>query len=211
MNLKLRLGVLAALLMGANLAQADGKIYLSASGGTFDHDQTNVMLRSRVDTAAGFAPRLNARRVISRCVHGPGHQLAKHARTDCTRRGVRIDPSSTARLQPDEPTSRCPAQAPFASSSTYRARLFMRFRSHAQGDEPTQSFHAQPGRAHCRQRHAQRGGPEVIPHAGCGEQAFAGSRSAATGPVVQATRKRRHADRCGTCRRCPGSPAAFRL
>lgn len=51
MNLKLRLGVLAALLMGANLAQADGKIYLSASGGTFDHDQTNVMLRSRVDTA----------------------------------------------------------------------------------------------------------------------------------------------------------------
>jgi hypothetical protein len=51
MNLKLRLGMLASLLLGPSLAMADGKIYLSASGGTFDHDKTSVILRSREDTA----------------------------------------------------------------------------------------------------------------------------------------------------------------
>ncbi|MCR6652105.1 MAG: hypothetical protein NVV73_11675 [Cellvibrionaceae bacterium] len=50
MKLKFRLGVLAGLLLGSNVAMADGKIYLSASGGTFDHDKTNVILSSRSGT-----------------------------------------------------------------------------------------------------------------------------------------------------------------
>lgn len=56
MNLKLRLGVLAGLLMGANFANADGEIYLSAGAGTFDHDRTNIMIR----TAAGTTTWLNS-------------------------------------------------------------------------------------------------------------------------------------------------------
>ncbi len=51
MNAKYRLGVLAGLLLGSNAAMADGKMYFSVSGGTFDHDNTSVILNSRVDTA----------------------------------------------------------------------------------------------------------------------------------------------------------------
>jgi hypothetical protein len=52
MNAKYRLGVLAGLLLGSNVAMADGKMYFSVSGGTFDHDQTNVMIRTSGDASA---------------------------------------------------------------------------------------------------------------------------------------------------------------
>lgn len=46
MKLKFRLGVLAGLLLGSNVALADGKVYLSLGGGTADHDDTTLLIRS---------------------------------------------------------------------------------------------------------------------------------------------------------------------